>query len=91
MKSSTVATESAESKTRPLELVAKVVHHNGGMSLEIDGEIQPFTSFKIAETPDSEEMLEAARVEIPGIAREGISMNDAGYSTVNCRGGRLVG
>ena len=56
------------------ELVSRVVKHNGGMSLEIDGEIQPFTSFKITETRDTEEMLEAARIEIPAMAREGITL-----------------
>ncbi len=56
------------------ELVAKVVEHNGGMSLEIDGEIQPFTSYKITETHDTESMLEAARIEVPAMAREGITL-----------------
>lgn len=56
------------------ELTARVVNHNGGMSLEIDGEVQPFTSYKITETPDTEAMLEAARVEVPGMAREGITL-----------------
>ena len=74
MKSSVITSVPVDPSTLPQELVAKVVHHNGGMSLEINGEIQPFTSFKIAETPDTEAMLESARVEIPGIAREGISL-----------------
>jgi len=56
------------------EAVAKVVEHNGGMSLEIDGEIQPFTSFKITETNNTEDMLAAARIEIPAMAREGITL-----------------
>ena len=59
---------------KPPELTAHAVQHNGGMSIEIDGEIQPFTSFKITETPDTESMLEAARVEIPGMARQDVTL-----------------
>ena len=56
------------------ESTARVVKHRGGMSLEVDGEIQPFTSFKITETSDTASMLKAARTEIPSMAREGVSL-----------------
>jgi len=65
---------SGNERNRHKEITARVVKHKGGMSLELDGVIQPFTSFKITETPDTEAMLEAARAEIPGMAREGVTL-----------------
>lgn len=46
--------------------------HNGGMSFFIDGKVQPFTSFKINESPDISATLASAKVEIPAMAKQGI-------------------
>lgn len=45
---------------------------NGAPAFFINGEVQPCTTFKITETPDTDAMLESARIEIPGMARQGI-------------------
>ncbi len=56
------------------EITATVGTHNGGMSLFIDGEAQPFTFFKITETVSTEEFLESATIEIPAMARNGVNL-----------------
>jgi len=57
---------------RASEHVVTVDRHNGAPALFVDGRVQPFTSFKITETHDLEEMLDAADAEIPGLARRSI-------------------
>jgi len=56
------------------ERVATVGPHRGAMALFIDGKVQPFTGFKITETPDLEVMLAAADAEIPGMAAQGVRL-----------------
>ena len=56
------------------EIVTRVGKHLGGMSMFIDDEVQPFTYFKITETPDSQAMLDAAEIEIPAMAKNGINL-----------------
>ena len=56
------------------EIRAEVGRHNGGMSLFIDGKAQPFTFFKITETPSTKDFLDAAEVEIPAMARNGVNL-----------------
>lgn len=46
--------------------------HNGMPAFFINGKVQPHTSFKITETPDTEAMLRSAEVEIPAMAKQGI-------------------
>ena len=56
------------------EHVVTIGPYKGGMSLFIDGAVRAFTSFKITETPDTQAMLKAARMEIPAMARQGINL-----------------
>lgn len=59
---------------RKKELRATIGKYNGGMSLFIDDKVQSFTSFKITETPNTKKMLDAARIEIPAMARDEINL-----------------
>jgi len=43
-------------------------------ALVVDGEVMPFTSFKINENPKLDIVLDAADAEIPGIARQGVNI-----------------
>ncbi len=56
------------------ERCVRVGRHNGGMSLFIDEAVQPFTCFKINENPDLQKMLDAAEVEIPAMAKQGVRL-----------------
>jgi hypothetical protein len=53
-------------------LLAEIRPHRGALSLHLNGQVQPSTSYKITETPDTAAMLASAAAEIPGLARQGI-------------------
>lgn len=52
----------------------RVVRQQGGMTLEIDGRPQPFTTYKITESVDTKSMLDAARAEIPALTQAGVTL-----------------
>ncbi|MGI5868277.1 MAG: hypothetical protein ACOX9C_02360 [Kiritimatiellia bacterium] len=52
----------------------RVGRHHGGMSLFIDDAVQPFTCFKINESPDLQTLLDSAEIEIPAMAKQGVML-----------------
>jgi len=56
------------------EIVATVGRHNGGMSLFLDGVPQPSTFFKVNEAEDTAAFLESVRVDVPAMARQGVTL-----------------